>query len=200
MDKRKLHHQYTKIRIIKPWYFLVAALILFGIGVNGLRQNNIEALRLKDKVVEADKNNGDIEKALRDLRQYTYNHMNTDLSSGTTSIKQPIQLKHRYERLVAENAAKVKERNIQVKNEAEANCAAQYPAGGFNSARVACVADYVSKHAVKEQPIPTELYKFDFVSPGWTADKAGLSLLGGALLLFLFMLRAAVGWWYRQEL
>lgn len=200
MDKRKLHHQYKRIRGVKSWYFLAASLIFLAIGVQGLRQNNIEAIRLREEVVKADANNKDVEKPLRDLRQHIYSHMNSDLSSGSTTIKQPIQLKNRYERLVAAEAKRTKANNADVQKEAQRVCASRFPAGGFNTARVACVADYLSENAAKEKSIPPELYKFDFVSPAWTADKAGLSLLAAGLLFIIFIIRAVTGWWYRYEL
>ncbi|MBW3568541.1 hypothetical protein KY385_00210 [Candidatus Parcubacteria bacterium] len=200
MNKRKLHHQYKKVRVIKPWYFLAASLIFLAVGVYGLRQNNFEALKLRDEVIKADEQNGDIEGALRDLRQHTYSHMNAELSSGPTTIKQPIQLKNRYEKLVAADAKKVKAKNVQVQKTAENICGQRYPAAGFNSSRVACVVDYVGKNAATESNIPPELYKFDFVSPAWTADKTGLSLLAAGFLFMVFILRLAVGWWYKYEL
>lgn len=200
MDKRKLHHQYKKIRLIKSWYFLVAALIFLAVGIQGLRQNNLEAIRLRDEVVKADEQNGDVEGALRELRQHIYSHMNSDLSTGPTTIKQPVQLKNRYERLVATEAKLTKKENEQVQKKAQSICGQRFPAGGINSARVACVADYVSNNAATEKPIPPELYKFDFVSPPWTADRAGLSLLAAGFLFTVFVIRLVVGWWYKYEL
>lgn len=200
MDKRKLHHQYRKVRAVKSWYFLAASLIFLAIGINGLRQNNFEALRLRDEVVKADKENGDIEGALRKLREHTYSHMNADLSTGPTSIKQPIQLKNRYEKLVAEDTKNIQKRNVQVQKDAQVACGRKFPAGGFNSKRVACVADYVRSNASTQSNIPAELYKFDFVSPPWTADRAGLSLLAAGFLFAVFAVRLVVGWWYKAEL
>lgn len=200
MDKRQLHHQYKKIRHIKSWYFLIAAGIFLAIGVQGLRQNNFEAIRLKDEVVKADETGGDIESPLRDLRQHIYSHMNSDLSTGPTSIKQPIQLKNRYEKLLNAEAKITKKKNAEVQKKAQSICGQKFPASGFNSSRVACVADYVGQNAAKERTIPSELYKFDFVSPTWTADKAGLSLLAAGILLAIFLVRVVVGWWYRYEL
>lgn len=200
MNKRKLHHQYKKIKIIRPDYFLIAGLIFLGFGVHGLRQNNFEAIRLRDDVIKADAQNGDIEGALRKLRQHIYSHMNADLSSGATTIKQPVQLKHRYEELVAAEAKKTKAKNIQIQNKAEAVCAAKHPGGGFNRSRVVCVTEYLKDNAAKESEIPPELYKFDFISPAWTPDKAGLSLLAAGLLFVVFVIRLGVGWWYKYEL
>lgn len=200
MNKRKLHHQYKKITAIKTWYLLAACLIFLAIGVQGLRQNNLEAIRLRDEVVKADEQNGDIETPLRKLREHIYSHMNSDLSSGATTIKQPIQLKNRYESLVAAEAKRQKSQNLKVQKEAERVCRKKFPSGGFNSPRVACVVEYLRKNNTKQREIPAELYKFDFVSPAWTADKAGLSLLAAGVLFIVLIVRIIVGWWYRYEL
>jgi hypothetical protein len=107
-------------------------------------------VQLRDKVYVADKNNGDINGALNNLRQYVYNHMNTDLSSGGNSIKPPIQLKYTYERLQAQQ-------------------------------------DFAIHHGQTPAPISAALYKFDFVSPNWSPDLAGWSLVLSALFLLAFI-------------
>ena len=40
MNKRYLHHLWTKCRRIKPWYFLIVAIISTTSGVMALRANN----------------------------------------------------------------------------------------------------------------------------------------------------------------
>lgn len=200
MDKRKLRKQYKKISAIKSWYLLAACLIFLAIGISALRQNNFESIRLRDEVIKADEQNGDIETPLRALREHIYSHMNSDLSTGATTIKQPIQLKNRYESLVTAEAKRLKSQNIKVQKQAESVCRKKFPSSGFNSPRVACVAKYLSDNAAKEKSIPVELYKFDFVSPAWTADRAGLSLVLAGFLFAVLFIRLIVGWWYRYEL
>src|SRR5882762_9973851 len=99
-NKKKLHHYWAKFRILRPWYFLIICIISTGVGIYALRQNNLHMITLRDAVTQTDQQNGDIETALRNLREYVYSHMNTDLASGNTAIRPPIQLKYRYDRLV----------------------------------------------------------------------------------------------------
>lgn len=134
-------------------------------------------VELRNAVNVADKENKDVEKALQDLRAHVHGHMNTNLASGNVAIKPPIQLKYRYERLQAQEAERVKAVNAKVSADGEARCGAQFPSGGFNPARVKCVQDYVATNAVTDSSIADDLYKFDFVSPKWSPDLAGISLV-----------------------
>lgn len=200
MNKRRLHHVWVKMKPLNPWYFLVIALISGTVTIFALRHNNQTALQLRNDVLTADKQNGDVEGALRKLREYIYAHMNTNLASGPNAIKPPIQLKYRYERLVAAEKVRIDAANAQIYTQAQAFCEQQNPNGFSGRGRVPCIQDYVSKHGVQEQPIPDSLYKFDFVSPFWSPDLAGWSLIiaitSGAIWLMLFSL----DWWLKREL
>jgi hypothetical protein len=201
MNKRKLNYYHRRFQIISPWYFLVGAFIFLAIGVYGLRQNNFTMIKLRQAVITADEKNGNVEKALDELRTYVYSHMNTNLSSGQNAIKPPIQLKNRYEKLVKAQEGSVEAYNKTVQQKGEAICAREFPALGYNAPRVACVQDYVGAHAkTAADEIPAELYKFDFVSPKWSPDLAGISLLISSLLFLLFVLRFSVERWFKHEL
>lgn len=200
MNKRKLAREYKLIKQIRSWYLLILAIIFLAVGTMGLRQNNLEMIKLRDAVAVADKENKDVEAALNNLREFIYGHMNADPSSGNLAINPPIQLRYRYEKLAAEEAKRIKAETGQVKKTAEKVCARRFPGGGFNSPRVACVVDYLRVNSVDANEIPSELYKFDFVSPRWSPDLAGISLLASGLFFGAFLLRLVVGWWYKKEL
>jgi hypothetical protein len=200
MNKTQLHNFWTKIRGIKPWYFLAAGLISGLVAVLALRQNNLTMITLRAKVVEVDKNNGDIETALRDLREFVYAHMNTNLSSGNNSIKPPIQLKYRYDRLIATEKQRVNEANAKIYTDAQAYCEKAVPEGLSGRGRVPCIQDYVSSHGIKEQPVQNGLYKFDFVSPTWSPDLAGFALLLSIISFIAFAFLYGVDRWIKAEL
>jgi len=92
MNKKRLHHIWTKLRPISPWYFLVLAVISGIISINALRQNNLTMVRLRDEVFKADQQNTDVETPLRHLREFVYAHTNTNLSSGSNAVKPPFSL------------------------------------------------------------------------------------------------------------
>jgi hypothetical protein len=193
MNKRQIHHFYTNLRQIKPMYLLIATLLFAAISIYALRQNNFKMIELRQAVITADEQNGDVETALQELREHVHGHMNTNLASGDFAIKPPIQLKARYERLVAQEQDNIKKANEAVTKQGEAICAAQFPAGGYNAPRVACIQEYVAVNAGKTDPVPDELYKFDFISPRWSPDLAGWSLLITVLLALFLVLRIAAG-------
>lgn len=200
INKRALHHHYKQVRFIRPWYFFLAALIFFFLGVLGLRQNNLHMVELREKVAAADKQGENVEKPLAELRNYVYSHMNTDLSGGPHGIGQPIQLKSEYERLVKEGEKNLAQTNEEVKARAESICARKHPERGYNSPRVACVQSYVQQNARQSGDIPKELYTFDFVSPKWTPDFAGISLVLGVLFSVLFLIWLGLERWVRSRI
>lgn len=182
----------TRLRYL-PYELFLAGFILFSlISIFALRHNNVTMIKLRDVVYAADKADGNVNGALNNLRNYVYGHMNTDLSSGGNAIKPPIQLKYTYERLEAK--AQRSANNAGLYTEAEDYCQARIPASvSFSgSGRIACVQSYIMSHGGSAPAsIPTALYEFDFVSPSWSPDPAGWSLvlafisLAGLIVTFL---------------
>ncbi len=202
MHKRKLHHLLVKIRPISYWYFVAIFVISLGVALVALRQNNIKALELRDKVLEVDKANGDVESALRELREFTYSHMNARLSSDT-GIYPPIQLKYRYERLVAEEKKRVEGSSDDIYNDAQKYCEATQPQGLYGASRLGCIQNYIDRNGGTERPeprpIPDAMYKFDFVSPLWSPDLAGWALVVALVSLVLLITRLAAGAWLKHQ-
>lgn len=199
MDKRRLHHYWRRFQGLSSWYLLGLA-VLFGIiTIFALRNNNLTALKLRDEVLKVDQQNGDVEASLRKLRSYIYGHMNTDLASSST-VYPPIQLKYRYERLVAAQQDASKAANAQIYTEAQKHCEALLP-NGVSLNRVTCIQQYLDAHPLAAQPaIQDSLYKFDFASPRWSPDLAGWSLVLTIVFGFLFLFRLVLELWMRHQL
>lgn len=190
------------MRPISYWYFAALFAVSGSLALFALRQNNLRALELRDKVLQADKEDGNIEAALKELREFTYSHMNARLSSDN-GIYPPIQLKYRYERLVAAEKARVAGSNENLYNEAQRDCEARFPQGLSGSNRIPCIQAYLDSHGggeLKEQPIPDALYKFDFVSPLWSPDLAGWMLVLAAVSLLLLIIRLIAGAWLKSRI
>lgn len=135
---------------IPSYVFLALFIIAAIVSISALRHNNQRMIELREEVYAADKNGGDVNTALNNLRQYVYGHMNTNLASGGNSIKPPIQLKYTYQRLQDQQEQAIRQ--------------GQTP-----------------------EPVPAALYQFDFVSPTWSRDFAGWSLVVSALCLLIFL-------------
>ena len=200
MDKqyfRKLHSFLQRINV----YVLVVVLVVsITVCVFALRQNNLQVLKLRDAVIAADKDNKDVEGALTELRTFMYSHMNTSLSSGPNAIKPPIQLKYSYERLVEAEQQRLTVENSKVYIEAQAECEKRFPKGLSGSGRIPCITDYVASRGVEQKNIPDSLYKFDFVSPTWSPDLAGGSMLAAIVSGAFLVLRLLLDRWAKAEI
>jgi hypothetical protein len=185
----KLIKTFLKIPLKSLLYLFIGAAI---ISVLALRHNNQTMVNLRNDVYAADKNNGDVSTALNNLRRYVYGHMNTNLSSGNNNIKPPIQLKYTYQRLYDAQANKIQSANQQLYTDAELYCQSINNAF-FGTTRVPCVQNYVVNHglAAANITISPGLYQFDFVSPAWSPDLAGWSLVLAVILFIAFIVRLA---------
>lgn len=198
MNKRKLHHQMTVLRTVPLLLFLGLALFFGALSVVALRANNQKMIELREAVYKADREDGDIEGALKELRQHVYAHMNTDLAAGN-AIRPPIQLEHTYERLVQAEQSKLRSTNASLYDAATRHCESIYGPGQIIP-RAQCTAEYVEQRGVQAPVVPEDLYKFDFASPRWSPDLAGWSLVLAAVSLLLFIIRAGSYTLIRRQL
>lgn len=202
MNKRHLHHTWTKFRKVKPWYFLIIAVLATMIAVFALRSNNQQMLQLRDKVYSADKANGDTETALRNLQIYVTTHMNTNLSAGKNSVYPPVQLKYTYDRLVEAQSNLTSQTNEQIYTEAQRVCEQQNSRDVSGRNRIPCIQQYVQSKTTVSQTssVPDALYKFSFVTPKWSPDLAGWSIVVAILSFILFIFSFIANRWFKKTL
>ena len=164
--------------------FLISAVICIG----ALRHNNTTMIGLRNDVYLADKSNGNVEAALDRLRIFVYGHMNTNLSTSN-GIKPPIQLSYTYARL-----QDAQQKNTDLYVEAKNYCETIVPANVSISGRgrIDCITQYVTSHGAKPANIPAGLYEYDFLSPRWSPDLAGWSLVVAALSFVAFVVMLAL--------
>ena len=202
MNKRHLHHAWIKLRNIKPWYFLGLAILCAVVCVFALRANNQHMIKLRNTVYAADKNDTDVEGPLKQLQAYVTSHMNTNLSAGSDAVYPPVQLKYTYDRLVAAQADQLSQTNTQLYTDAQQYCEQQDPTDFSGHNRVPCIEQYVAARtpdAVQLPAIPDALYKFSFVTPTWSPDLAGWSLIATALSGLLFIVALIAKLWFRHN-
>ncbi|MFO0882139.1 MAG: hypothetical protein U0491_01700 [Candidatus Saccharimonadales bacterium] len=187
-----LWHRFQDISLV---FLIIGFLVAGGVTIFALRANNLKMASLREAVYTADSNGGDVEAALRDLRAFVYGHMNTNLRAGSTSSEPPIQLVNRFNAAVAAEQKRVSALNnsSQVYADAQAKCErSSLPL----TARAQCIQDYVSQNGkgIPQLSLPNkEFYTFDFVSPIWSPDLAGLSLLATLFFGLLIIIRITSG-------
>ena len=186
MDKRKLNYYWHKIRNIKTWHLVVITLLFSGLAVYGLRQNSLGLDPRVDAVLATDKEDGDIEAALLDLRGHIFAHMNT-------ALPRPIQLEHSYSRAV-EQAYRDAEGSLHTNlyDEAADTCAAL---SVIVSAGPQCIQDYIDKNWTPDRgdlfvDLPdVSNFTYDFASPKWSPDLAGWSIIIASFSALLIVVR-----------
>lgn len=146
--------------------------------------------KLKTAVYNADKNNSNVTLALQNLQSYVTHHMNTNLNSGNGAVYPPIQLKYTYQRLLNQESDQVASDNATLYTEAQNYCQQVIPNSFSGRTRVPCIEQYIESHDSQLPTIPTALYEFDFISPKWSPDLAGYSLI--ATILSGFALIVAI--------
>jgi len=201
MNKRYLHHLWTRIRPIKPWYLFAAFGVCALLCVVGLRSNYATMVRLREAVYQADRDGTNVEGALQQLRTHVHGHMNTNLSGGAGTVYPPIQLKETYARLQQAEQERANASNAQLYTDAQAYCERLYPGSFSGGPRVPCIEQYVKdRGGGGVKTIPDALYKFDFISPRWSPDLAGWSMVLAALFFVLALVRYALGRWFKTVL
>ena len=168
---------------IKPLPILIGATVISAsLCAFSLRANNQHMLQLRQAVYSADENGQGVQPSLVQLQRYVTSHMNTKLDAGASAVYPPIQLVHSYDRLVKARSDKLSQTNTQTYNDAQNYCEQQNSTDFSGRNRVPCIERYVQAHGVQLATIPDALYKFSFVSPAWSPDFAGWSVVATILL------------------
>jgi len=192
MNKRTFHHLWVRLRPVRTWYLLVACLLFGLVSIVALRDNYTTMRVLRSQVYAADEQNADVVGALNRLRSHVNNHMNTSLTADST-VYPPIQLMHTYQRLQKAEQDRVNAASTQIYTDAQHYCEQLYPGSFSGGPRVPCIEQYVKEHGVKANPIPEAIYKFNFATPRWSPDLAGIMLALSALFAVLTILRFVAG-------
>lgn len=172
--------------ILKIAVFGVLTIVSTALFIFGMVNNSNGAVERFEALKAVDESGGDVETALAELRDYIHNHMNTELG-GPNGIYPPIQLNGTYNRLIAEENARIEKKNEEarktnekVRQDADRICAARHPVGQIIQ-RAECNANYIEANSVSETnetvSVDDSFYKFNYVAPRWSPDIAGFSLL-----------------------
>lgn len=190
-DKQKLHHWFTIVRRVKVWQLLLLLVLLTSASAFFLRQNNLQMIELKNLVKQADEDNKDIDKALLNLQHYVANHMNTDLGDG-------VALQNSYERAytaAVQAAANSSNPNAAIYTQVEAECQPVFKRTHSFPAYTQCAHDKLSQLAPGQDAMASlktpspDLYRFNYASPLWSPDLAGITVVLTLLVLLMLISR-----------
>lgn len=170
---------------MKTWQLLVLLVIMISISGYFLRQNNLQMIRLRNAVVQADEQGGDIPGTLKRLNDHVFNHMNTE-------IVRPVELVNTYNR-AAEAAVRAasKPTSNDVYQEATRHCEQQ---GVMLTTIAQCASDYIMRNRPgnlqREIVLPDKnRFIYTYATPLWTPDIAGISVLMSAILAIWLLSR-----------
>lgn len=190
-DRRNIKKNIKRLEEIKTWQLVVVLLLAAFISATFLRLNNVGMSERRNAVIAADKAGDEQTTANRlfELQQYSIHHMNA--SSGD------IYLTGQYDRDSTEiiNKAMAEQTPATpIAVQAYNNCRKIY--SSWSQQAVQCVSDEVARLTPKGDdgtlrvkfPSP-DLYRHSFISPVWSPDFAGFSLLATAVIALLVLLR-----------
>lgn len=169
-------------KLASPPLLIAATIVSLSICALALRANNQHMLQLRQAVYTADEKGVGVQPALVKLQAYVTAHMNTKLDAGANAVYPPIQLKNTYDRLIQERSSKLAAANTQTYNAAQTYCEQLNHTDVSGRNRVPCIEQYVQSHGLQLPPVTDDLYKFSFVSPSWSPDLAGWSVVVTAVL------------------
>lgn len=189
----------AKSIIWRSWVGLSLGVLVLaaGLAVFGLRHNNQVMGQLRQAVFVADRDDGDIEGALQRLRNHVIHHMNSDLvqnrEDDATQTEKPIQLAYEYYRdTLAVHESVVDQLGSgmpAILGQARAVCETEtVPI----SERLVCLQAETQRLGGSGyppiEPLVKDFYVFDYVSPDWSPDLAGWSIVIFRLTLVAIVL------------
>jgi len=177
--------------------------LLLLLSVFFLRQNNTHMITLRNIVLQADEQNKNLQRAVTDLRNYVAGHMNTGMG------EQGIYLEHSYQRdyiAAVQAAGQGTNAGATLYRQADNDCRSAQDIATAFSEYTQCVTDKVAANNLPVGPVTppsSDLYRVNFISPAWSPDVAGFTLLAavlaGILLAGRVLLLGIVSMLYRAN-
>ena len=204
IDKKKTKFRIKRLSQIKTWQLVILLIMSGFISATFLRLNNVGMVERRESVEHADKA-GDIvnlQQRLYDLQRYVSTHMNADPGK--------IALDHTYKQMYDR---KLKEFEEEIKNQSNndtvskvrAVCDTRAQQGGYgrfttqaDPRYINCINEEWAKYPAAKatnlqlEAPSTEPYYHTFISPIWSADYAGWSLLVTIFIAMIIVMRLVV--------
>lgn len=191
LDKKRIWFDLKRLQSIKTWQLVIIFILACFIAATFLRLNNIGMVERRTAVINAD-NAGDessVRNRLYDLQRYVSSHMNADMGKG-------VYLEASYKRAVQAAYEKVSSGgnpNGNIYKKAQETCAPRF--SSWSLAYVQCTADELGKYPAGSSLVSSialpkaDMYLHSFVSPLWTPDFAGFSVLICVVIFIIILTR-----------
>lgn len=190
-DKRRVRRTIKDLQRVKTWQLLVLLLLAAFISATFLRLDNIGMVQRRAAVIAAD-SVGDQTATIQrlyDLQQYVSAHMNTDLGKGVyleDSYNRDFQV---WQTTVYGDANP----NGNIYKKAQDVCAPKF--SHYSTAYLQCTTSELAKYPAAADPgtdtsapKPTS-YIHAYVSPVWSPDFAGWSLVVCMVIVLMIIAR-----------
>lgn len=190
-DKKQIHKSLWRLQKVKTWQLIILLVLMSFVAATFLRLNNIGMVQRRTAVLAADEAGEPeiIQNRLYDLQRYVADHMNTDLDKGVyleTSYKKAVQTAY-------ESATNDNNPNGNIYKKAQQVCAPQFT--HWSLEYIHCTTGELAKYPAANTLVDSiqlpnaNTYKYDFVSPLWSPDFAGWSVLLCVVILLMIFVR-----------
>lgn len=190
-DKRRVRRSIKDLQRVKTWQLLVLLILAAFLAATFLRLNNIGMVERRAAVISADEagDKDNITRRLYDLQQYVSTHMNTDMGKG-------VYLESSYKRdtrAILDKAAGDQNPNGNIYKKAQEVCAPKF--SSYSAAYLQCTTSELAKYPAANELLgavklpPADSYLHDFVSPLWSPDFAGWSVVVCLVLALMIVAR-----------
>lgn len=190
VDKKQVRRRISQLQRIKTWQLIILLILASFVSATFLRLNNIGMVERRDAVYTAD-NAGDdkiIQSRLYDLQRHISAHMNTGMDNGVTLAA----TYNRDNQELLKKASNDTNSNGNIYKQVQEICAPKF--SYWSQAYVQCVTDELGKYPaghdlINSVKLPAEPYTHNFISPLWSPDFAGWSVLVCVVILIMIIAR-----------
>jgi len=190
VDKKKVRRSIRQLQRVKTWQLVVILIFMSFVSATFLRLNNIGMVERRVAVINADSIGDDeiTQVRLYDLQRYVSAHMNTNMGKG-------VFLESAYNRdynALIEKVSNDSNLNGNIYKKAQEICAPQFSA--WSLAYLQCTLNELAKYPASSDLINSvnlspNAYLHVFVSPLWSSDFAGWSLLVCVVIFIMIIVR-----------
>jgi hypothetical protein len=190
-DRQSVRKSIKQLQRVKTWQLLILLVLLCFIAATFLRLNNTGMIARRNAVADADKsaNTNEISARIYDLQRYSAAHMNAD--TGVFYLQE--QYNRDVKRQAEESGGTGSAKALEIRKAADAVCKPQFY--GWSPQYVRCYVNELNKYGANEiseseLTLPNSaLYRYSFVSPVWSPDFAGWSIVGACAILIIIIAR-----------